>query len=209
MTNNFENAVAWIVGQLDVHVKDGAFIDQDMEPEYVYFVTHFGTAARTVRPIDALGPGEIAVRDAFAVKLIEKSSTERASHQIAGFLAAACLGTGSKMPHALKEWSINVLTGKIQEPKRTRSSKHAFRNVALLNTAQLASELFGLPLTRNDEAIRQCSACDAVAEALSRLGHHVSFRAVKELCVGTSPQSRRIQGVAERAREAIAECLNS
>lgn len=80
-------------------------------------------------------------------------------------------------------FAAGVLLGKITPPlsPSTKVAKTFAVNIQLVYLARALSKAFDLPLTRNDEARNKRSCCDAVSEALRRIGHHKSPRAIKDL----------------------------
>ena len=86
-----------------------------------------------------------------------------------------------------------ALVGIISPPKQEKRSLTWMRNALLFTLAKRIEIDRGLRLTRGDAAKKHESACDAVAEGLRRNGHHLEFRAIKELCVGTGKQMQQFR----------------
>lgn len=80
----------------------------------------------------------------------------------------------------------------IPPPKGRRADRTIFGNIWLHTWVKTAGNDYNLKLTRNDETKSARSACDAVSKGLERNGHHRSYRALKEICVGKSHAPARI-----------------
>ena len=97
------------------------------------------------------------------------------------------------MTHQISLFAGMPLAGlvKAPSPEGKRLAKHVAANVHIVFLAHQLSRTFGLPLTRNDEASVEESACDAISKAFSALGVAKTPRAIKELLVHKSAQRVR------------------
>lgn len=84
------------------------------------------------------------------------------------------------------------LMEQIAPPPSRRSDKTIFRNICLHTWIKTAANDYDLKPTRGDAAKDPRSACDAVSKGLERNGYHLSYRALKEICVGKTYEPARV-----------------
>lgn len=141
------------------------------------------------RPVSLVTCSEEAAKELFS-----RCEFEPAAWDLCRAVATHCLNNGQLLPRAIAAFAARVLDGTIKEPKRPRRSANWMERLACLLMVELATRQAGLTRTRNDatgEKGRGYSACDAVDEALRRVGHGKSYRALKEMCVSVADRQLR------------------
>ena len=90
-----------------------------------------------------------------------------------------------RLSEPLKTFAVLHFAGELNPPKPVRAIKTAFGNIWLYTWCRTIVNDYDLTLTRNDSKKSVgLSACDAVVEGLKRNGHHTTFEALKQICVG-------------------------
>ena len=129
-----------------------------------------------------------------AAKILYGLCDQRAdAFELAKKISAQKLISGEPLPRYLQKFAGLYIANRIRKPKSTRQSLSLMRNLFLLSLIRAVEKQFNLSMTRADESERQKSACDAVSAGLKKNGHHLTYRALKELCVGSKPEQKRVR----------------
>lgn len=132
--------------------------------------------------------------DTAIVKLVGETPHDCSAFDLALQIAGDRLVRNEQMPEELRVFAALHLVGQLERPKDEKRSITWLRSIYLYAMAQNARVSFGLTLTRSDEKQGEHdSACDAVVRALAQAGHHTTYRAVKELCVGTGKSNVQLR----------------
>lgn len=187
MTQQYHDAVDWLKGLFAPYAGNGRFTIGDHEPSEI--VLRF--ALRIVW-VECRSGGVYRYPSGALSYLTSRCEVDRGAFRLLADICASHVAVSEVIPDEAKAFAVLYLAGEIREPKRSTASKTFLRNLHLFAAADACTRHFGLSLTRNDAAASQISACDAVAEALSALGYHTSFRAVKELFFHESSAKLRL-----------------
>jgi hypothetical protein len=105
-------------------------------------------------------------------------------------IAAHRNATGEDVPPGIQTFTGLVMSGSIQKPKSRKRNHTWLRAQFLFTLVSLARLRGGLNPTRSDEKKGpHLSGCDAVVQVLEPYGLNVSYRAVKEICIGSKPEN--------------------
>lgn len=191
MSDHFDNAVIWLVDQLGP-VAEAGFLVVGKEP---WVVTRDEVLVRIeigYWHFDVPQTPNILSEEQ-SWRLFELCETRRGAFDFARHSAASYIQNGWTLPGGLQAFSVQYLGGQLNEPKIGRIDKHFGRKFLLYMYCRWAEILFCLKLTRGDNTPEQKSACDAVQEALSRVGVAIGFRAIKDICAGTHDSERQLR----------------
>lgn len=113
--------------------------------------------------------------------LVVNAKTDRGAYNLSRQIVTSRLLRNEPLPDKAREFAGFLLADVIDPPKAQRAAQTFATNVMLYWTAKIIESDYGLKLTRgdNNEAI---SACDAVSDALKRLNHAKSYKAIRDLC---------------------------
>ena len=101
--------------------------------------------------------------------LITRAANSREDFDLAKRCIADHLELGNQLPPEAQAWLVQYLRGTVRRPNDKAGPKgHPLSNEIFRAVENLVSE--GMNATRNREAKRKESACDAVAQALAELG---------------------------------------
>jgi hypothetical protein len=126
--------------------------------------------------------------------LLALCDVEPAAWDLCRLVASHHLRHSQPIPKAVATFAALALDGIIKEPKRPRRSVNWLERLACLLMIELATRQAGLTRTRSDATGDKgpgYSACDAVSEALRRVSHGKSYRALKEMCVSAADRELR------------------
>ncbi|MCL6286027.1 hypothetical protein M3P21_21150 [Ruegeria sp. 2012CJ41-6] len=202
MSVEFQDAVDWVERVSASWLENGKCDFADLDPAEPILCLRFGIYydARGSTPLASLigGPsfgGRFICSDAAGSQLLSVCEKSPAAYNLLREISADFILRDDELPPSLRQFAALHLRGRLNEPKKKRIHKTAFRNIWLLSLSRNVAADYDLSITRNDESRVRTSACDAVAMGLARNGHHISYRAAKEVCVGTT--SRRIRAVSD------------
>ncbi len=130
-----------------------------------------------------------------AEKLVSLAENEPYVFDLACYVAGMNLAIDDKteriqVPKALRQFAASVLTGEIEKPKKKGRSRFSDMPIKMnmYSLCQMISQKGKIPLSRNRVSWREdkFSACDAVAEAFNRAGHHVTHENLVSICYDKS-----------------------
>lgn len=182
---NFYNAVAFGEMVLRGIVCDRQLRSTDLEPMEIVF----SLALPVLNGTDERG-GFYKCADRALTWLVSQAELERGAFDLAIRIVASRLVRGEALPESGRVFAGLCLVGMIKPPSKTKKAATFSNNLMLYWTAKRIEQDFGLTLTRGDDT-GNTSACDAVSQALERLGHAKTYRAIKELCHHKSSGSMR------------------
>jgi hypothetical protein len=186
MNPDFQGAVCYVQKILKPYVSGGQLVFPAIEPMEVIFRWEL----RIVQVSDDLGAKYICPEGA-AEWLYSKADHNKGAFDLLCHIVATRLFRNEPLSPQLRTFAGLRVAGEIEPPKSsTKVAKNHVQNLYLICLAYRAAEDFGLTLTRN-EVSAALSACDAVAQALSNLGHQRTWRAIKELIVNPSSEALR------------------
>ena len=126
-----------------------------------------------------------------AKELVKRAETDAHAFDAAGYLASfqfavAHLTQETDWPKSLCAFGVRVLAGDLKRPPqrgRPRAPDVLIR-FRMYRLCSLTAKYTSLPLSRNRQDTGQggFSVCDAVAEAFTRAGHHVTHMQLASLC---------------------------
>lgn len=190
--DRFERAVVAIESAISPNVKDGVLDFPRTHSKRPILLLSLGV--HWIEPNwENHFTGYWLCSDEAARALLNLCEAEVAAFEICRDITAHRLMNGWTLPPALKTFNALFMAGQLNEPKDVRASITWMKNMYLLTLAKSAAGDFDLTQTRGDENTERFSACDAVVEGLRRAGFHTSYRAVKDLCVGSKPEQRRLR----------------
>lgn len=192
----FENAVDWLEALSAEYVQDGKLTFPRTEPRQNVLMLDLGVY--WVPLSDDNSRGYYHCSKEAAEQLLNMCQEDAAAFDICKSIAAHRLASKGEFLPALQTFTALYMTDMIARPKSTRRTITWLRNMYFYTMAKVTEVQFGLPLTRNDEgSTSKCSndksACDVVAAAFARHGHNISFRAVKEICVGSDATNKQLR----------------
>ncbi len=122
------------------------------------------------------------VADSVALLLIKLAREDYRFYDHCIEICVCNIGSESKLPDALKHFSIEVLKGQWPRPRSSgvERKKTWLHDAFLSRHVQFVADTYDLSLTRNDAAAR-ISACDSVSEALTVCGCKTSYTFLKNL----------------------------
>ncbi|WP_417463049.1 hypothetical protein [Kordiimonas sp.] len=195
MGDDYAEAVAWAKRVTAPLASKGAEAFEDFDPLEIIFKLRLGVYWLQDGPSEPgrYGTGKMICSKDAAWWLWDQSKHTPAAYKILCDVCANFIARGIVLEDPLRGFAAQAMTGFIGPPKHKnpKAMKTAGRNLfflAWLNTIKLDH---GLDLTRGDAAQDHRSACDALAEGMAANGYHVTFRALKELCVGKSHDAAR------------------
>lgn len=197
MTERYSEAVDWLKQLFRPYVKGRSLDMGENEPSEIFF----RFALRIVWVSDEKG-GRYHYPESSLVFLEKECSRSPGALRLLADICAAHVARSEPIPEVAKYFAALLLAGKISFPKRSKVSKTYNRNLYLYGAALACESDFGLRRTRNDETRIKTSACDAVADALTALGHKIEPRAIKEIFIHQS-YARLRESAAQVSREAI------
>jgi len=189
MSDNFKDACSWLAELSKQYVQNGQLVFPRTEPLRNAHMLALGIYWVPDQPEDrSCISGEFHCSNEAVEKLLNICEQDAAAFDLCKEISAHRLATGGDFLPALKTFTALYMLDLISRPKTKRRSVTWLRNMYLLTMAKVASKAFSLDLTRGDSS-PAISACDAVVAGIAANGHHISFRAVKELCVGTGGEN--------------------
>ena len=196
MTKKFDDAVESVALLSRQYVEGGQIVLKRMEPET--FILQLKLGIRLERFVDGSVRTEkhetqYSCSDEAAETLFGICENNTAAFDLCKRIAAHGLLLGQPLPPALQRFAGNFLADLIKRPNGTRRSITWSRNIYLLTLVRMAQKRCGLEMTRSDGGHNEISACDAVSLGLARNGHSVSYRAIKELCVGSKREQKELR----------------
>lgn len=194
MSQSYRAAVDFAVNILRGQFRDGKLQSYNVEPtEFLYvfglpILNHFDD--HPLCGSHYTGP-EYAFRF-----LYMHAGTDKGAFDIAVRWTTSKLLRNEPLSLEESQFAGLVLAGKMTAPpaEGKRLAQTFGLNVQLVMLATTLVPRFGLKAMRNDESEAHESACDAVSDALSELGHAKSWRAIKELLIHDS--SARVREIA-------------
>lgn len=186
MTDQFSEAVAFGEMVLRHLVHERKLRKTEMEPSEVMF----RLALPVLNGIDERGQF-LKCADGALIWLVERAESDRGAFDLARHILASRLFRNEPLPDKAREYAGLYIAGLIEPPKKLKAAKTFTTNLMLYWTAKRIEQELGLKLTRGDENIAKFSACDAVSDALGKLGHGKTYRAIKELCYNKSSEKMR------------------
>mgnify|MGYP003132961943 CR=1 FL=1 len=195
-SQTFEKAVDWLEALSADYVHDGKLNFPRTEPRQNVLMLDLGVY--WVPLTDDNSRGYYHCTNEAAEQLLNMCQEEAAAFDICKSIAAHRLASNGEFLPALKTFTALYMTDMIERPKSTRRTVTWLRSMYFYTMAKVTEAQFGLPLTRNDERSKdrhskEISACDVVVAAFARHGHHISFRAVKEICVGSDATNKQLR----------------
>lgn len=112
--------------------------------------------------------------------------------ELAKLIIKSNIGSGTPIPKGLLPFAFELIDGTARRPASAhrQADNHFFLNMMIFQLINTAIIEHGMTFTRNDTS-PQISACDAVSDALQRVGIQFSYSKVKELCVSPRKRSER------------------
>lgn len=150
---------------------------------------------------------EVACPDEIGGKAGPPVATRGAAIELALQVGAHRLALDERVPDGVRTVLALHLTGQLPRPRQPRQNKSRLRALLTYTLVRMAHDFGGLRLTRNDAKRVGDSACDAAALALKEVGYHTTFRAAKEVAVGSKEENRRLRVEWERWCNAVAAAL--
>ena len=111
---------------------------------------------------------------------------------------------GEYFPDAISDFCIQVVSGHICPPKKSRNSKNDIKDFTLLLLSEVISKKFQITTSRNDHSCSRC-AFDYVIEALYTLHQQ---GAVERHITTTFNSLSRMQSNKPHVAEQVQQCLN-
>ena len=213
MTSNFEDAVELVALLSRPYVRDRKIVLPRIEPETLVLQTQLGIKFEKFS--DDLQQVNIHKNHYHCTDIAAETLFKICEENVAAFdlckrIAAHSLLVNRALPPALQRFAGNYLAGLLKRPKGSgKRSITWLRNIYLLTLVRVAQKRFGLNRVRGDEKPDAKSACDAVALGLKKNGHSVSYRAIKELCVGSKEEQKTLRNDFNDWVLAIVEGLKS
>jgi len=185
VTDRFSEAVDFAEPVLRHIIQDKKLRKTNIEPTEVLF----SLALPVLNGTDERGMFLLCA-DEGLVWLVETAERDRGAFDLARRIVAARLIRNEPMPEKAYEFAGWNLAEVFNPPPRNKRALTFTNNVMLYWAAKRIEGEFDLKLTRGDENAA-LSSCDAVSEALKRIGHSKSYRAIKELCIHKSAAPMR------------------
>ena len=190
--SKFEDAVEWVTAQAKDIVVD--HVIDVAELSLAEMMLNDQLPVRYVKS-DTAGESHYMISDLSAIELVRLAKTIPGAYDLAAKITATNILDEHRLPEALRLFAFQVLLGKRKRPRpNPRSKRHKTwtRNIYLYGLARGVADQFDLSLTRNDSSSPQ-SACDAVVQGLSKLDHHTTFKAIKDICIHKSSLQMRLE----------------
>ena len=191
--SDYEKAVNFVINFINEYSVDGVLSLPILDPEKNILMLKLGVYwISTGRN----GAGYFVCPEDASFELLKMSETNRAAWEICRDVAGHTLAIGGQLPEGIRTFAALHFAGLRQEPKALKRSRTWLRNQCLYILANTCALTFNLTLTRSDPPPpgKACkSACDAVVEGMEECEVPVTFRAMKEICVGSNPENVRLR----------------
>lgn len=188
--SRFQDAVDYVAEQIGPHVQNGQLAHSGHPIERSALELHLGI---WLDPTAANGRPDFIVPKGADAVLLDCCQTTPGAYELLADIAAFRIQSGRPLSSAMRIFAALHLMGRLKKPSQTKRSKTWNRNQTLLHLAYMCRDHFDLQLSRGDASKVQESACDAVSVGVTRAGHAISPRAIKELVVGSKPENKQLR----------------
>lgn len=116
-------------------------------------------------------------------ELIELAEGEASAFDALSYVAGMRLAANMELENELRLFAAKVLSGEVARPTKRgrRENQDVVLRAYLFGLAKFIESAASIPLTRNDLSDTY-SACDAVAQSLTRCGKAFSYEQMRSIC---------------------------